>query len=83
MASRPSDTLIVRDSKGGFAFQAMAGGAYKLSDQVHLYVGYRYFQADKPNNDVALLPATLKTTSWKLAATLAPAVQVSKWSPVR
>lgn len=56
----PSGVGILDDKDRGFAFQIMGGIAYALSDTTHLFVGYRYFQADDPTNGVDLIPASLK-----------------------
>lgn len=56
---RPSDVGIVDDDETAFAYQVMAGGAYRFSDNAEWYAGYRYRATEDVSLDVDLVPATL------------------------
>ncbi|KPP81540.1 MAG: outer membrane porin [Oceanicaulis sp. HLUCCA04] len=55
----PSDTAIINDSETVFAYQAMAGVSYDVSDTFQLFGGYRYRATQNVDFDVTLFPATL------------------------
>ena len=58
---RPSGVEVLDDQDWVFAFQAMAGLAYPIAQNVELFGGYRYLQTTQPEFDLTLLPGTLET----------------------
>lgn len=55
----PSAVTIIDDSSTRFAYQVMAGLAYKLNDKTELFAGYRYRATLDGEQDVSLFPAAL------------------------
>lgn len=53
----PSDVGIIRDSDNGFAWQFLAGVSFAMTDELDLYLNYRYFDADDVNVQSPLLTA--------------------------
>jgi opacity protein-like surface antigen len=56
---RPSDVGIVSDSDTVFAWQLMGGGAYRISENVEWFAGYRYRATEDVSVNVDLVPARL------------------------
>lgn len=67
-----ADTGFLNDSDGSFAWQALAGVRYPVSDKIDLGLKYRFFNAN--NVDVALASGTAANSKWRshsMMATLA------------
>lgn len=67
-----ADTGFLNDSDGSFAWQAMAGVRYPVSDKIDLGLKYRFFNAN--NVDVTLASGAAVSPKWRshsLMATLA------------
>lgn len=67
-----ADTDFLDDSDGSFAWQALAGIRYPVSDKIDLGLKYRFFNAN--NVDVALASGAAANPKWRshsLMATLA------------
>ena len=56
----PSDTAILKGGDDGFAWQALLGASYGLSESIDLFVNYRYFEAGDLSVDSSLLPAAFE-----------------------
>ncbi len=55
----PSGTPIVNDDDSGFAWQAIIGADYAVSETISVFGNFRYFSADDVSVGLDLLPATL------------------------
>lgn len=55
----PSNTPIVNDDDSGFAWQAIVGADYAVSDTISVFGNYRFYSADEISVNVGLIPATL------------------------
>lgn len=55
----PSDLPIISDDDTVFAYQAIAGASFDLSDRMALFAQYRYRGTDDVETNVDLIPAAL------------------------
>lgn len=55
----PSATPIVNDDDNGFAWQAIVGAEYTITDRIGFFGNFRFFRADDASVNLDLLPATL------------------------
>lgn len=55
----PSDLPIISDDDTVFAYQAIAGASFDLSDRTALFAQYRYRATEDAETNVDLIPATL------------------------
>ena len=55
----PSNTPIVNDDDSGFAWQAIIGADYAVSDSISVFGNFRHFNAEDASVNLGLIPATL------------------------
>ena len=56
----PSAVAIADAGNGGFAYQGIVGATYNITEDMGIFVDYRYFARDKVNLDLTLLPGSLE-----------------------
>lgn len=59
----PSGVPIVDDSNSGFAYQAMVGATFEISNNMDIFAQYTYRASDDVGTDVSLFPASLDVES--------------------
>jgi opacity protein-like surface antigen len=60
VAYKPSEVVIADNSDDGFAWQLKIGGEYAVSEELGIFVEYRYLQVEEASIPLSLLPATLE-----------------------